>query len=103
MCMTGQDARPDHIPGLTSATSFREKCSSSISDEWWMLTMMLLLKRAGKQETGTTTVKYFLLPDLPAQFLYGPMFYAVLLANLWRLRRDRPYAVASVGEPSRDY
>jgi hypothetical protein len=59
---------------------------------------LLLLKRIPQinQSQGVTT--YLLIPDLGEKVLYGPMHTAILLANCWRLRRERPYVIACTSE-----
>jgi hypothetical protein len=62
---------------------------------------LFLLKRVSVQVGEHGIVACLLAPDLPAALLYGPQSIAIQLANLWRLRRERPYLVASSEGPSR--
>jgi hypothetical protein len=55
-----------------------------------------LLKLVSRREREGGVVEYLLSPDLPPQYLYSPLFNAVVLASLCRLRRERPYVAAHV-------
>jgi hypothetical protein len=59
---------------------------------------LILLKRVSVQMKDHGIAEYLLIPDLPDELLYGPHSVAIQLANLWRLRRERPFMAASVDE-----
>lgn len=58
----------------------------------------ILLRRVGAQATDGGVNQWLLIPDLDTDALYGPLSDAVWLSNLWRLRRERPFVLASVDE-----
>jgi hypothetical protein len=59
---------------------------------------LLLLKRSAPQLLPGGITEFLLIPDLAPQALYGPLHNAICLANLWRLRRKRPYVAGSIDE-----
>ena len=61
----------------------------------------MLLKRAVPSWREGAIVRYLLVPDLPSTGKSEQLTELVLLANLWRLCRDRPYAVAFVEDEQR--
>src|SRR5262245_15310303 len=56
---------------------------------------LIAIHRVGKQDCQNGLIKYLLVPDLPSEALHGPLHHAVLLANLWRFRRERSHVLAS--------
>lgn len=54
---------------------------------------LMLLKRVGMAWQESGLIHQLLIPDLREVDLKSHMYEAVVLANLWRLRRGRPYCV----------
>ncbi len=52
---------------------------------------LLLLRRVGRSWTELGLVHHLLAPEVPPSSYGGSAFDAVVLANLWPLRRGRPY------------
>ena len=62
---------------------------------------LVLLKRAGAPWRDGLMIHYLLAPDLPEEHTNEQVILAIMLANMWRIRRDRPYVVACVEDESR--
>lgn len=59
---------------------------------------LLLLKRVGYVNRTGGISTHLLIPYIDNKYLYGPMRSAILLANCWRFRRERPYVIACTDE-----
>jgi hypothetical protein len=59
---------------------------------------LLLLKRSIAEVLPSGIAQFLLVPDLAPEALYGPLYDAIRLASIWRLRRQRPYVVGSIDE-----
>ncbi len=60
-----------------------------------------LLKHACPPWQDDSVIHYLLLPLLPDSVRNEQLIDAVILSNLWRIRRDRPYVVAYVEDETR--
>jgi len=62
---------------------------------------LILLKRVGRAWRDGSVVHYLFVPDVPEQQTNEHVTEAITLANIWRIRGDRPHLVAGVGDESR--
>jgi hypothetical protein len=62
---------------------------------------LLLLKRGASSWQDGPVFHYLLLPILPTAAMSEQLIEVIILANIWRIRRNRPFGVAFVEDSRR--